>query len=257
MKNLIHTTKKRLIPLLGASVLLTGGIGASALFAGGAADADTCGPVVATGVTATCGMTGTVTVGAGALTLTTPPTLGWSETINGLDQQLVDPTPADQTYTVDDATGTAPGWNITASATAFVSGANTLGTATAAGALIPTFATNGSGVGGAMADVTAPGASCAVVGGVASTCTLPTNTTAAVAYPVTITLGQAPTPALAPVTIYSADAGTGVGTIVVGAYAASVDAPAPNPVGWWVNVPSNTLAGSYVSTITLTLAAGP
>jgi hypothetical protein len=209
-------------------------------------------------------MTGTVTVGAGALTLTAPPTLGWSETINGLEQHLVDPAPADQTYTVDDATGTAPGWNITASATAFVSGANTLGTATTAGALIPTFATNGSGVGGAMTDATAPGTSCIVVAAVPSTCTLPTQATAPVTYPVNITYGQAATGA-GPVTtsqapadtIYTADAGTGVGTIVVGTYATSADTTAPNPVGWWVNVPSNTRAGSYVSTITLTIAAGP
>lgn len=264
MRNMISTTKRRLIPLLSAFVLITGGIGTSLLFTGGIAEAGTCGPVAP--AAPTCTMTGTVAVGNGTLTLTAPGALGWSETINGLEQQLVDPTAADQTYTVDDATGISPGWNITASATPFqtAGGVNTLGTATTAGALVPTFATNGSGVGGAMADATAPGSSCEVVGGVASTCTLPTNGTAPVTYPVDITYGQAATGAgpittsQAPAdTIYSADAGTGVGTIVVGTYGASVDATAPNPVGWWVNVPSNTLAGSYVSTITLTLAATP
>jgi hypothetical protein len=108
-----------------------------------------------------------------------------------------------------------------------------------------------------MTDTTVPGASCAVVGGVASTCTLPTNVTVGdvVAYPVDITFGNAAS--AAPVTVYSADAGTGVGTIVLGTYATSTDTIAPNPVGWWINVPSNTLQGAYVSTITVTLAAGP
>jgi hypothetical protein len=30
-----------------------------------------------------------------------------------------------------------------------------------------------------------------------------------------------------------------------------------NPVGWWLNVPANTLAGTYTSTITLAIADAP
>ena len=66
-----------------------------------------------------CTFTGTLTLTSGILALTAPPAVAWAETISGADQQLADPAPADETYTVDDATGTAPGWHVTASATAF------------------------------------------------------------------------------------------------------------------------------------------
>lgn len=32
---------------------------------------------------------------------------------------------------------------------------------------------------------------------------------------------------------------------------------APNPVGWWVNVPASATAGSYISTITMEIISGP
>ena len=261
MRNLIHTTKKRLIPLLGASVLLTGGIGASVLFTGGTADAVTCASY--TSVTpftvpegAPCTITGTLSMTAGALTLIPPPAVAWAETISGVDQLVTDPAPADETYTVDDATGTAPGWNVTASATAFTSavGSHTLGTAGVTGATIPTFSTNGSITlaAGAVAAV-APSANCGVVAGVVSTCTLPTNVTIPTTYPVNISYGQLATPT--PVRIYSADAGSGLGTIVIGYDAAATGTV--NPVGWWLNVPSNTILGTYTSTITLELITAP
>jgi hypothetical protein len=286
MRNSILITRKRLTPVLAASVLLTGGIGASLLFAGGTADAATdlpaapCAGANASG--AACTIAGTLTVTSGVMTLTAPPAVGWAETISGADQQLADPTGADETYTVDDATGTAPGWHVTAAATPFtvtttVAGAAPLGTVlgtagTAGVPAVPTFATNGSGpttggvANGLMADTTAPTAACAGT----STCTLPTDVVGTgtvgspapvVAYPVNITYGNAATGAASPgaptghqttpVSIYSADAGTGLGTIVIGG------AGAANPVGWWINVPSNTLAGSYVSTISLELIAAP
>src|ERR1700733_972866 len=100
MRYLLSTTKKRFIPLLGASVLLTGGIGASVLFAGGTADAVACSPAEPAGTP--CPLTGPLTMTSGTLTLTAPPALGWSETVNGLDQHLVDPTAADETYQVND-----------------------------------------------------------------------------------------------------------------------------------------------------------
>jgi hypothetical protein len=230
------------MPLLAASVLLTGGIGASLLFTGGTADAAACAGANPAG--AACTITGTLTLTSGSLTLTAPPALGWATTISGADQLLADPTTADQTYTVDDATGTAPGWHVTASATAFTTTApvHTLGTA---GSPTPTFSTNGSTTltAGAIT-AAAPGATC----GGTSTCTLPTDGTT---YPVTITTGQAATPT--PVNIYDAAADTGLGTVVIGFDGATV----VNPVGWWLNVPSNTIAGSYTSTVSLELISGP
>jgi hypothetical protein len=32
---------------------------------------------------------------------------------------------------------------------------------------------------------------------------------------------------------------------------------ATHPVGWWVKVPANTLAGTYTSTVTLQVNSGP
>jgi hypothetical protein len=243
MRNLTRTLKKRVISISAASVLLTGGIGASVLFTGGTADAAACAPGQAADAAA-CTITGTLTMTSGTLTLNAPPAVAWAETQNGTDQLLADPAPADETYTVDDATGTAPGWHITISATAFVSGGNTLGTAAA---ITPTFSTNGSITltGGAITTAV-PGATC----GGTSTCTLPTNSTT---YPVTITTGQAATPT--PLNIYDTAAGTGLGTIVVGYDAAAT--VTPNPVGWWINVPSNTIQGTYVSTISLQLITAP
>jgi hypothetical protein len=232
MRNLISTGKKRLMPLLAASALLTGGVGASLLFAGGTADAVACpGTPVLAGTS--CSITGTLIITSGTMTLTPPPALGWSETVNGLDKTLVDPTVADQTYQVDDATGTAPGWHVTVAATTFTSA--DVGTHPLSDT--GTFLTNGSL--GAITNTTAPTAAC--TGG--STCTLPTNTTT---YPVAITTGAAVTP----VNIYDASALTGLGTITVGS-------PGANPVGWWLNVPSNTIQGTYTSTVSLELVAGP
>jgi hypothetical protein len=231
MGNPIRKTRKRLLPLLAASVLLTGGIGASLLSAGGTAQAATCpGTPVPAGTA--CSITGTLIITSGAMTLTPPPALGWSETISGADQTLFDPTLADQTYAVNDATGTAPGWHVTVAATQFTS----TGTGTHPLANTGTFATNGSV--GAMTDTTAPTAACAGT----STCTLPTNTTT---YPVAITTASG-----TPVNIYDASALTGLGTIVIGS-------PGLNPVGWWLNVPSNTIQGTYTSTVSLELVAGP
>ena len=169
---------------------------------------------------------------SGTLTLIAPPALGWGETVNGLDQHLVDTTTADQTYQVNDATGTAPGWHVTISATQFTDAAGPYYLLDAG-----TFATNGSVA--SMTAITAPTAACFS----GSTCTLPTDTTG---YPVAITTGAAVTP----VNIYDASALTGLGTITIGS-------PGANPVGWWLNVPSNTIQGTYVSTVTLELVLGP
>jgi hypothetical protein len=237
MRNLIRTTKKRLTPLLVASVLLTGGIGTSVLFTGGTADAAPCTGANPAGTA--CTITGTLTLTSGSLTLTAPPAVGWAATISGSDQQLSDPTVGDQTYTVDDATGNALGWHLTVSATAFTSTTPTTATLGTAAAITPTFATNGSLT--LMTATTAPTASCTGT----STCTVGTDSTT---YPVTITTGNSAS--AAPVNIYDAHVGSGLGSITVGL-------PGAAPVGWWINVPSNTLQGSYSSTISLELISGP
>jgi hypothetical protein len=176
-------------------------------------------------------MPGTLTLISGSMTLTSPTGLEWSGTVNGLDQNLVDRSPEDLSYLVNDSTGGAPGWHVVASATTFTTG-------TASLANSGTFSTNGSVT--SMAAAVGPTASCS--GG--STCLLPTNQTT---YPVAITTAASPVF----VDIYNSNIGAGLGSIVIGG------ASAPNPVGWWLNVPSSALAGTYTSTITMEIIAGP
>src|SRR6202034_18948 len=102
----------------------------------------------------------------------------------------------DQTVTVDDATGSGAGWNLTATATQFTDAATD--TLPVGG----TFSVNGSV--GAVADATVRGAACPAppAGAAPPTCTVPTNTVPG--YPVPITTDGA-----TPATLYSAAIGTG------------------------------------------------
>jgi hypothetical protein len=231
MRQLARTPGKRLACLLGTGVLLAGGIGATSVLAAGPADAVACGTAIAAG--ATCTMTGTLTLTAGALNLTSPTALAWSETLNGLDQTLVDPTAAQQAFLAVDATGSGAGWHITVSATTFTSTTPTLANA-------GTFSVNGSTT--SIAAATAPTSACSA----SSTCVLPTNTTT---YPVAIT--TAPTTPTA-FTIFDTSAATGLGSIVIGS-------PGANVVGWWLNVPGSTKfgTGAYTSTITVGIISAP
>jgi len=229
MAHLTRVTGRPLGRLLGAVVLLAGGAGAAVLLAAGPAEAAPCGNAIAVG--ATCTLTGTLGVTTGTLSMNVPTALAWTAAENGADQQIVDPTPAQQSYLVNDATGSGAGWHVTVSATTFTAtGPLTL-------ASTGTFVTTGSITSEIAA--TAPTAACSS----GSTCTLPTDTTT---YPVAIT-----TAATAPtaVNIYDTAAATGLGSITIGIGAL--------PVGWWVNVPANTKAGTYTSTISLTLVSGP
>ena len=209
-----------------ACILLTGGIGASLLLAAGPAGAATC------DAGTPCTVTGTASLTGGSLNLTTPGSLAWSATLSGLTTQVVDTNTADQTYVVNDATGSGAGWNVTVAATTFstTSPAHTL-------ADTGTFSTNGST--SSATDATAPDAACT---GGAGTCTLPDNS--ATTYPVDLTTASSPTPS----TVYQAAAGSGMGSVSVGT---------TTPVGWWVNLPGNTLAGTYSSTVTLNVVSGP
>jgi len=142
---------------------------------------------------------------------------------------VVDTASADQQLTVDDSSGTGAGWHITVSATTFTTGTHTLPDT---GIIIVT---------GSVSSLTSadPGVACA------GSCILPANTTA---YPVSIDTAASSPPAS---TLYDASAGTGVGSITVGG------SDAADPIGWWVLVPVTAYAGSYTSTVTLTLASGP
>jgi hypothetical protein len=217
---------RRKLHVVGACVALTAG--ALALVPG-TADAATCdGTAVAD-----CTMTGTVTLTPSTLSIVSPTSLAWGATLTGVSQDAVDTTGADQQYTVDDSTGSTDGWNVTVSATTFTNGASTFAD--------DAFFTNGSVTDPTNAD--APTAACSD-----TTCTLPTNATAPITYPVTITTADVdPTP----VKIYSADAGSGIGSILIGGDTAA------NPVGWWVTVPGSAMTGDYTSLITIAVATGP
>ena len=215
--------------MLAALTFLTGGL-APALIAltPGTASATSCGTAIVAG--STCTLTGSLGVTGSTLTLTSPSSLTWSETLNGLDQSIVDTAGGDQQYTVNDATGSGAGWKVTMAATTFTNGSHTLSNST-------TLSVNGSS--GSIIGTTAPTAAC----GVSATCTLPTDNTT---YPVAI--ATAPT---TPMTfaIYDTAATTGLGEIVIGG--------SPNPVGWWLQVPASVYSGSYVSTVTLEVVSGP
>jgi hypothetical protein len=209
--------------LLGAFLLLAG-TGLPVLLSAGPAQATPCGSAVQAG--GSCTLTGTLTLSAGSLTMTSPGQLGWAGTLSGLDQYLVDTTSGDQSYVVDDATGSGAGWHVTVSATQFATGGGSpllLGNT-------GTFSTNGNT--SSAASTSQPTAACST----GATCTTPTNTTS---YPVAITTGASP------VTIYDTAVSSGLGSITVG------------PVGWWLYLPANTLPGTYTSTVTLELISAP
>lgn len=211
--------------MLGTAACLTVGVGPV-----GTASAATCGSAVPAG--SNCTLTGTLSVTGGTLSLTAPGSLTWSATASGTDQSVVDTTAADQQLTVNDATGAAAGWHVTASATTFTNGTHTLpntGSFSATGSLTSMSATTG------------PSAACAT----GSTCTLPTNSTT---YPVQITTAATAPPS---VTLYDTAASTGMGKIVLGGSSAA------NPLGWWLNVPSNVYSGSYTSTVTMAVVSAP
>lgn len=220
---------RRLPRALGVLVLLASGMTAgSVALMSGTASAAPCGTAIAAGTS--CTMTGTVSLTAGSLTLTSPSALSWSTTLTGVDQSLVDTNASDQQYTVDDATGSGAGWHVTTSATQFTNGSHTFPNT-------GTFSTNGSVV--SITATSAPTATCT------ATCTLPSNSTT---YPVAITTAAtSPTP----VTIYDTAAASGMGQVVIGG------STQPNPVGWWVNVPASASSGSYTSTITMEIISGP
>lgn len=230
MDHVMRTTRRRLTRLLIAGTMV--GAGIPLLLGAGSAQAATC-------VTGTsCTIAGTLTLGSGTLSLTAPGTLTWGGTLSGVDVQLVDTVTTDETYVVNDATGNGAGWHVTASATTFTKAAAPGATLANTG----TFSTNGSIT--AQATAGYPTAACSTG---AATCVLPTHATAPTTYPVAITTAPSGPTAFV---IYDADAGSGEGSINIGA-------PGAAPVGWWLNVPSATPAGVYTSTILMAVISAP
>jgi hypothetical protein len=166
----------------------------------------------------------------GSVALTSPSSLSWAATLSGSNQSAVDSVSADQQFTVADVTASGAGWHINVSATTLTSDIHTLpntGTLLFTGSLTSPLGTTG------------PTATCV------GSCTLPTNTTT---YPVAIVTAAASPPTA---TVYDTAAGGGLGTITIGGHSSA------NPVGWWVNIPGSTFAGSYTSTVTVTIVSGP
>ena len=225
--HVITRAARRSVRFLAAGALLTGLTVGPALLAAGTADAAACGGPVVAGTP--CTLAGTLTFTGGTLSLTSPTALAWSTTLAGLNSTLVDSTAGHTSFVVNDASGSGAGWNVTVSATTFTTGAKSLANS---GTLQLTGSTS------AESATTAPDAAC----NSGSTCTLPVNGTA---YPVLIsTAASSPTP----VKIYSSSLTNGLGQMTIGN---------ANPVGWWLNVPANTIAGTYTSTFTWQIASGP
>jgi hypothetical protein len=221
---LIATSRRRVAGLAAGCVLALGGAAGVSVVGAGPAGAVTC----LTG--ATCAVAGTATLGGGTLSLTAPTTLTWTIPLTGVAQSAADTVAGDQLLTVDDATGSASGWNVSVAATTFTSATSTLADA-------GTFSINGSLTSATTAAT--PDAACTVAG----QCTVPTGTEPV--YPVALTTAATgPTPTV----FYTAAAASGIGSILIGG---------TTPVGWWVTVPFNALAGAYTSTIDLTIASGP
>jgi hypothetical protein len=220
---------RRFVRMLAVLAFLTGSL-APVLIAltPDAASATACGTAITAGTS--CTLTGTLDVTAGTLSQTSPSALGWDETLNGLDQDLVDTSASDEQYTVNDATGSGAGWHVTLSATTFTNGSHTFPNT-------GTFSVNGSL--SSISATSAPSPTCT------DSCTTPTNTTT---YPVQITTAtSSPTAS----TIYDTSLNTGLGQVVIGGSTATY------PIGWWLVAPASAYSGSYTSTVTVELISGP
>jgi hypothetical protein len=220
------------------AVLLVAGLAAGVTVAvSGTADAAGCSGL--TGLAGSCTTTGTLNLTAGTLQVGAPGSLTWTATLNGQAQTVYDANAADDVLYASDLrgilSGAGSGWNITATATVFTSGTNT----------IPDTLGKVLGFGGGSTSATAtavPSASCYYAGCVNANPGLTT-------YPIFVPTGSA-----TPTKIYNAQALSGAGVIQVGAASPS------NPAVWSLAVPA-TLAYSstipYTSTITVTIASGP
>ena len=159
MRLLQNLTRRRGTRLLAASALLVGtGVG-STMLAAATAQATDCN--TSTFTPATCTMTGTATLNGGVLGLEGTGVQAWTTTLNGQNQQIVDDT--NDSFTVQDATGSGDGWTVTGLATQFAGG-NTLssaaGTTLAPGTLVFNGSATSETVGATPASACAPSTAC-------------------------------------------------------------------------------------------------
>lgn len=164
------------------------------------------------------------------VTATPPTSLTWATGLVGSQYWVADTHASDESFSVIDATGTNAGWHVSVSATTFTNGAHTLADS-------GTFSMTGSTA--SHSSTSQPTVTCE------TSCVTPTNS---LSYPIAIT--TAPSSPLS-VSVFSAALGTGSGSFVIGGSTAA------NPVGWWVRIPGNALAGTYTSTITFDVGTGP
>lgn len=233
-----HTTgrrfpaRRRLWAAALAPILAAVGISAGLVaLPAGVSGASGCSPATS------CALSGTATLTAGSLDLATgTSTLSWSTTLTGAALTAVDTTTSDQYVDVTDATGSGDGWKVTVAATTFTDGSDTL-------ANTGTFSVNGST--SSATGSTAPSDTCAN----STSCTLPTNDVSS--YPVDVTTAaSSPTAA----TIFDVAEHSGLGQVEIGAGGSGTGS---DPIGWWLSIPADAIAGSYTSTVTLAVSSGP
>jgi len=225
MRYLMGLAGRRGIRLLAACALAIG-VGGATMGAGAAGAADCASDTFSPG----CTMTGTATITGGSLGMAAPASQGWTTTLNGANQQLVDS--ADASFTVQDVTGSGSGWDVTATASQFAGvSPNVLSTT---GTLVYNGSTTSETTGAQ------PGNACAP----STTCTVPTTT--GLTFPVNVT-----TDGTTLYNLYNATPATGMGNIVIGSLSGG------NPAAWWLNVPAGAHADTYTSVITLAIASGP
>lgn len=191
------------------AIAALGALGALAIFAGVAS-----------------ALTGTATLTAGTLQITSPTQLTFSGPLTVAATYFSDVT---NQLKVDNPGGTS-GWSVTAWNTPFTCSTS----ATCGSSTLTDLVFNGD-TATSPTDSAAPSLACTVAG-----CTNPTPS--GVTFPVTVS--QAATAPGSPSKVYNATAGTGVGGIWV-------------KNAWWVDAPANTLEGTYTSTITLAINATP
>jgi hypothetical protein len=184
-------------------------------------------------ITSSCAITGTATVAAGSLAVGAPSTVKWTDTLSGFDGIVFRPI----VFTAIDATGSGTGWNLTATVTPFTDSTGTTKcTASAPCRMHKPLTINGSAT-SAKINKTA-GEQCDD----GSTCSLVTNS---VAYPVTLPTTCATSgTTCSPVTVASAAKTSGMGAIDL-------------TTDWWLTIPANAHAGTYTSTIKLSIVSGP
>jgi hypothetical protein len=226
MRNSVHSTKRRLTAMLGTSALVISGAAAAAILTAGTASADDC----STATETNCTIGGSSELTAGDLTVQGAATMSLNGTLTGVNQMIA----GDPDLTVVDATGSGDGWQLTASASTFTNVSDS-------DVLIDANYLIFDGSSGSADDTDdVPSAVC--VG--SNTCTSVTNH--GVSYPVDLTTAPSGATAL---TILNAAVGSGLGSFDIGG--------GTNPGTFWLNVPANTKAGTYTSTITMSIASGP